>query len=124
MRTSERGDIALYVTLVVVSIVTSAAVIMSGILSQQIRLSRTVIDTERAFYAANSGLEHALYLLARKNTPTQAGAPLTGELLYDGDTPARFRSSATLLQNSQPCAQSQGDFKNSIRRVSLSGDTC
>src|SRR3989344_3016268 len=61
---SSTGDISVYMALVILLVLTSSAIVLSGILSKQIRLSQDIASSERAFYAANTGLEQALHTLA------------------------------------------------------------
>lgn len=124
-RPQARGDVAIYVAMLMLIVVTSSALLLSGLLSQQLRFSQEVVSSERAFYAANSGVEHALYLLAQAN---QAGNSLEtveieGEVPYEEET-AVYEGAAELvlsedLTTATPCVKSTGSFRDQVRRLIL-----
>lgn len=121
-----RGDVALYVALLVMTIMLAGAVIMGGLLARQIKLGRSVVTTERAFYGAYSGLEHALYeLVASDDVET---GEITGTVSYtdsdgsQGDT-VNYTSSGIKTVD-QLCAFSSGKLGSHQRRVTLRGPGC
>jgi hypothetical protein len=123
--TKNRGDVAIYTSLLVMTIMLAGAVVMGGLLARQIRLGRSVITTERAFYGAYSGLEQALYEVVVNNKSD----PITGTVDYtnpDGTAadPVEYKSSASKLTNGQLCAFSSGQLGSDQRRVTLRGPGC
>lgn len=119
-----RGDVALYVALVVMTIMLAGAVVMSGLLARQIKLGRSVVTTERAFYGAYSGLEQALYEFVANNK-TEA---ISGTINYTNSDSSpgdevTYCSSA-LKEADQLCAYSSGELGSDQRRVTLLGPGC
>ncbi len=126
------GSISIYIVLVVMLLVTSSAIILSSLLSRQIRISQDIIASERAFYAAGSGVEEMLHALVQLN---QSG---TGNILdiddglieyEEGDATykvsgALFLSASTA--SARPCVNSVGTYRTQDRRVNLQspGDSC
>lgn len=123
MHSSQKGDIALYVALIMIVVMTSAAVVFTSLLSKQIPAARSVVTTERSFYAANSGLEEALFALARNNQNTTKDAPLTGSLEYTEGN-AEYSAYATLSASGTTCASSEAKIGDLIRRVVMGGEGC
>lgn len=60
----ERGDVTVYLALTMLSIMLAGALLMSVILIAQLRSTEDAVDSERAFYAANTGMEHGFYELS------------------------------------------------------------
>lgn len=118
----EQGAIAIYIVLLVLLMVTSAAVILSGVLSRQLRTSLDVVATERAFYAANSGIEEGFARLLQGSDGDDT-LVISGQVEYeDGeasfDGRARLTGEATDLQRSA-CIESQGNFRGRERRIAI-----
>jgi Tfp pilus assembly protein PilX len=122
---TQTGVIAVYIILLVLLIVTSSAIAVGSILSRQIRSTERNIESERAFYAANSGVEEALFLLVQQN---EQGGPgeveiEDGQVIYD-DAQARYTVRARLvvsesLTQSVPCIVSTGSYQGEVRRLRL-----
>lgn len=66
---AQRGDITIYMALTMIAIMGSSLLLFSGILVGQLKTAHDVVESERAFYAANSGLERGLYELSLFATP-------------------------------------------------------
>lgn len=121
-----RGSIAVYLALVMTLIITSSAVILSGILSQQLRASQNFVASERSFYAANSGVEEALYLLVQQSQQGGGDQVITiddGEVRYDDQT-ATYQVKARLVTSQDlirvvPCVISLGRYAQEERRLKL-----
>lgn len=112
------GSIAIYLTLFILIVVTSSAVVLSNILSNQLRMSLDMLLSERAFYAASSGWEHANYKLSQKarnfSTCEELLAALddtSGEISYGSDGNAQY----SVLHG-----QYTGDCATSITKCILS----
>jgi len=126
-----RGSIAVYIALMMTLVISSSAVILGGILSQQLQASKNFVASERAFYAANSGTEEALYLLVQQNRQGGSG-PIevdSGQVTYE-DADASYEVSARLvvsddLTRTLPCITSTGQFRQEERRLTLApGGDC
>lgn len=117
-----RGDIAIYVALLVMTITLAGAVVLSGLLARQIRLGRSVVINERSFYAANSGLEHILYELNRKPQTKEAKVvPNPIPIEYDSDgTTATYTSQGKVLgppNDGAICAYSDSTYQGNVGRL-------
>lgn len=125
----QQGSVAIYIALLTVTIITSAALSLSGILARQIRNTEGIIESEQAYYAATSGVEQALYLLVQRNATggSDAFSPLEindGEVSYEQNRTATYKVKAQLIFNantntSLPCIDSEGSFNGDQRRVRL-----
>lgn len=114
----------IYVALITMTVVTSAALALSGTLARQLQTTENIIDSERAYYAATSGAEHALYLLVEQNlTGAKDPIHIEGEVSYQDNSSSTYVVDAQLLQNeafrSFPCIDSKGDFSGNQRRLQL-----
>ncbi len=119
-----RGDVAIYIVLLVMTIMLAGAVVMSGLLARQFRLGRSIVVNERSFYAANSGLEHILFELSKKTPPVPVSnsTPLTAEIQYDDSAPAIYKSYGQVLPSGSVCAYSSSEYQNNLGRLrSLAG---
>ena len=58
---SREEGVTLYLTIVVISVLTGAFLMMIGISLTQIETIWTLGDSVSAFYAADTGIEHSLY---------------------------------------------------------------
>lgn len=117
----ERGAISIFIVLLILLTVTSAALILSSLLSRQLRTSLDVVATERAFYAANSGMEEGFARLS--NSGEDEVIELEGVIRYeDGEAAyagqAQLTSDTSGLQRSA-CITSQGEFRGRERRISI-----
>ncbi len=122
---SQQGVAAVYLMLLILLIVTSSAIAISSVLSRQLRLTERNIDSERAFYAANSGVEEALFLLVQQNEAGGSGVieVTDGQVPY-GDQSASYDARARLivtedLQQSLPCIVSSGEYGGEFRRLRI-----
>lgn len=122
---NQRGSIAVYIALLIIFLLTSAAIVLSGTLGVQLRLITNVVSSERAFYAANSGVEEALFGLARQNAQGESGLiEITdGEIEYENSDAATYgaRADSALQADGRtlPCIVSSGEHKNEQRRIRL-----
>lgn len=131
---SENGSVPIFVAVMTVTIITSAAVILSGIVATQLRTTEDIISSERAYYAATSGLEEALYTMIANN---ETGEPEGEQVLQsvnieDGEVPYTNGETATYTVEGQlifaegpngdsavPCVSSEGEYTGSKRRIRL-----
>lgn len=125
---NQQGAIAIYLAMLIVMILTSGALLMSGILTKQIAFSQDVVTSEQAFYAADSGVEEALYLMVTAlSEGNLSPVEVEGEIIY-GDEKASYRAQGQIVVStdqtrSVPCVNSQGRFRNEDRRVRLGAES-
>jgi hypothetical protein len=79
-----------------------------------------VVATEQGFYAADSGLEHALWLVVKAN---QSPASASKSLNYNSIT-ASYNATASLTANFTVCGDAKGQVGTTLRRVTRSGVGC
>jgi len=128
---NQRGDIAVYTALVVLGVILSSALVFSLILVRQLRATEDAIESEQAFYLANSGLEQGFYALTKH--PATA---FTDQIIEIKETdfpgefiPARstFRGEAVCTftaEGCQPCVRIEGTFRDVKRRIELLPGSC
>lgn len=119
----ERGALSIIIALIMIIVITSSAVVLSGTLSRQIRASQDVITTETALYAANSGFEHALYVRLKKGQDVRSSNEVSGEL-SDGDDVATYTGQAYLTADQKICALGVGKFLNLTRKLAIGTTGC
>lgn len=86
----QRGDIALYLSLFLLMVITTAVIALNGILSSQIRSTNDIISSERALYAADTGLEQAFYRVQHQNA-TDALTDVDETVDYPGGEQVHYR---------------------------------
>lgn len=115
-----RGDIAIYIALVILIIITSSVIILSGILSLQPRATRAVTNSERALYAANTGLEHALFLLTKSELDPNDVEGIVGTVAYDeSDAEYTIEGAAIIVRTDtrELCISVIGSYQDETRRL-------
>lgn len=139
----ERGDIAVYIALLLSGIMLSFVLLMSFVLSRQLRLTEDVVWSERALYAADTGLEHSLYIISKQlgrevevnggeisfslfgggesSTPYQ-GLEYEGET--GGVTVADYEGQAAADEAGIVCALIEGSYRDQKRRLALGPPDC
>lgn len=118
---TQQGVVAVYMALVMLIILVSSALIFSSILSRQLATAEEVASSERAFAAANSGLEKALWALAILRVGEDE-IEKDGEILYDTEAARYTIERAELRQENgvqRPCVISTGTFRAEVRRVTM-----
>jgi len=76
--TKEKG-VALFMVVLIMSVILTIALGISGILIQQIRISGNIEDSVVSFYAADSGIEQQIYDLYKLKDSHQPGYNLSLE---------------------------------------------
>lgn len=107
----------MYMALVVVFILVASALLFNTILNQQILLNRSVSASERAFYAADTGFEQALYNAAVSPDASFEGE---GEIEYGEEGNASFTYKAQVFEVNNlrvPCILSSGLYRDELRRL-------
>ncbi|MBI3256042.1 MAG: hypothetical protein HYZ63_03670 [Candidatus Andersenbacteria bacterium] len=126
---SQRGDIAVYVALIVITVLLSGALLLSGILSRQARFASNIVHNERAFYAADSGVEATLYELKNNIDLGDASVSrVSGEIEYSGQK-ASFTGSGNLTVSADQartlaCVSSSGSFASESRQLVTGPQGC
>jgi Tfp pilus assembly protein PilX len=126
----QRGAVAIYTTFLMVFMITSSALLLSSVLSRQIRLSADIVASERAFYAANSGVEEALFhLVTLTSMEDAAGTIPNGEISYR-EVSATYNTTYNLIHplddagqedtsRVMPCIASNGRYQAQERSIVL-----
>lgn len=107
----EQGSAVVYLVLFVFMMMTSAAIILSGVLTRHIRSADEYVASERAFSAANTGIEQMLYAVARSNDDVKVKGTLdyaNGQATYDGHG-----------KGNPTCMVSVGLFGDTVRRIAI-----
>lgn len=129
-----RGSVAIYITLLVILVITSSAIVLSSILTKQLRSSLDILASERAFYGANSGLEHTRYLLHQKIEALQPPPTISyeelfepvgavGSIEYEGGRTVQFNARGQFVQDPgnpvivAQCVFSEAEHVGQERRV-------
>lgn len=129
---TQRGDISVYMALLIMLLMLSSALVLSLILARQIRATEDVVETERSFYAANSGLEHTLYVLTKGIDPEQYSEDIitkTGSVVYVGPGGSETATYEVEGKYNPPpadsyCVRAEGEFRNETRRLQLGPADC
>ncbi|HSX24567.1 MAG TPA: hypothetical protein VLG69_01230 [Candidatus Andersenbacteria bacterium] len=110
---NQNGSAVIYIVLLMFLMMTSAAIILSGVLDRHIRSANDYLSSERAFAAANSGIEQMLYSLAKSGGSTTADDSLD----YNGEK-AQYKGTGNLV-NGTPCMSASGTYRDIVRRIAL-----
>lgn len=113
-----QGSVVLYVILLMFVMMTSAAIVLSGILSKHIRASENYLSSEQAFAAANSSIENMLYQIAK--TGTTGNVTSTGSIDYGNGVMVTFNG-AGCNKNGAPALTASGTYKTVVRRINYGG---
>ncbi|MEX1112186.1 MAG: hypothetical protein WEC84_01875 [Candidatus Andersenbacteria bacterium] len=122
------GSVPIYVALLTVAIVTSSSLALSALLARQIQNTENIIESERAYYAATSGAEEALWVLVQnliEGVPNGPLEPIEGVVPYDNDIEATYTVGDAQLRPSDdglralPCVDSEGEYSGNQRRLVL-----
>ena len=126
-RPGQRGDVAIYIAVVMLMIMLSATIVLSGILSRQIKLTIDAVDTEKAFYAADTALEEGRYGLS-KLFLSSINLDEGGQIEYvDLRGVSEFATYGIAIGNDLEgnlCGQLEGRFRGFERRISVGETGC
>jgi Tfp pilus assembly protein PilX len=128
-RNSQQGDIAIYVALIMVTVLLSGAFVFSSVLSRQARYATNVVQNERAFYSADSGIEATLYeLKAKLDLNDVSVSEVKGDIEYK-ENKARFVGQGNLSLTTdqlttQACVSSTGTFDRESRQLVTGPASC
>lgn len=125
----DRGDISIYIAILMVTVLLSGALVFSSILSRQARFASNIVHNERAFYAADSGIEATLYDLKNKiDSGDESVSKVESEIPY-GNEKATFVSEGVLSTSAdqnrtQACVKSRGTFGRESRDLITGPEGC
>lgn len=126
LATTQRGDIAIYTAVIVVTIMLSGALAMGTILSRQIPATAQLLDAERAFYAANGGREQGFFIIAKQGN--SAGQVLNQRINYsnsDAVYTGKLQLKTITIGGKPidfPCGIIEGTFNSLKRRIAVGAD--
>lgn len=76
MQESGNKGVSLYLTILILAILLSSVLTLSGILTNQMKVIFNLGDAVTAFSAADAGIEQALYNIRRLEVPGDTGFPI------------------------------------------------
>jgi len=121
-RVNQQGDVAVYIAVVMLMIMLSSTIVLSGILARQIRLTIDTVDTEKAFYAADTALEEGRYGLSKLFLP--AVELENREIMYDDGEIAYYDIDVDSVDDGDACGIVEGRFRRLKRRLSVGAPGC
>lgn len=119
---TQKGSVVVYIVLIMFLMMTSAAVILSGVLNRHIRSAQDYLSSERAFSAANSGIEQMLYSMTKSNPDPTSDVASNGTIDY-GSEQATYKGSGKGVVGASggviPCMSASGAYRDLVRRIAL-----
>lgn len=122
---NNQGSVVIYIVLLIFVLMTSAAIVLSGILSKHIRASENYLSSERAFAAANSSAENMLYQISKGGIVGDVEAE--GSIEYsDGTTTVQVEYQGSGCGKNEggqliPYLSASGTYKGLVRRIEFGG---
>ncbi len=105
----KESGVTLYLTMVILSVFTAVVFTLTGISMSQIKITWLAGDSVKAFFAANTGVEQALFNIRKQNDfGNIAKPPLNNSASYAVDI-VFSATTATI--------QSKGEFRNTRRTI-------
>lgn len=130
MPSNTRGDISIYIVIVVGMMILGSAVLLGIILARQITLTEDLVASERAFYAASAGTERGFYDLAlaikAQGNVDIAQPDVTGTVDYEinGVTETATYTANISQRGGRVCGSSTGRFAGEQRRIQIGPTGC
>lgn len=118
---NNNGSVVIAVILFMILMMSSAAIVLSGTLSRHIRAAQNYLSSERAFTAANSGIEDMLYQLQKQGI--REGIEVDSQIEY-GRFTASYKGNGNGFEQDgkiYPCMTSAGTYRSLVRRLELGG---
>lgn len=114
-----RQGVSLYLTIVLLSVLTGGLLAVVSVNLSQTRVVSTIGDSVISFYAADTGVEKLLYEIYQEGyIPSTGDCPFTGTL---GETDAPYE--ICVSSNSSTTVWSRGEFERggekTFRRIQL-----
>ena len=120
MKNTIRGDISIFVVIVMSAIMLGSAVLLSLILARQISLTEDIVASERAFYAASAGIEHGFYDVARNLGKEE----VVGTIPYPEEQSEATYDGTMKRPDGVTCGAVRGEFGGEQRRIQIGPDEC
>jgi hypothetical protein len=126
----QAGIVEVYIALIITILITTGAIVLSGILSRQIRFASDVVANEQAFYTADTGAEATLSDLKTKiSGPDFTASTINGTVNYDDNLSGAYAAKGQLQLSADKtrifdCVQSQGSVKTESRRIAIGPAEC
>ncbi len=124
MKHYQRGDISIFIVIIVSGIMLGSAVLLSLILARQTSLTEDIVASERAFYAASAGVEQGFYNVA-KGTGKE---DIDGLITYPDDDRVAEYAGTMAKHDAITCGVITGTFgatgAEEQRRIQIGPDGC
>jgi hypothetical protein len=120
-----RGDVSIYIALLLLGAMLSTSIVLQLVISRQGKYTTNVLSSERAIYAANSGLEQML-----KTLPGSVEAIISGPICVSGeveysDHNAQYEAWGKIdVAHNSFCIYSKGSFQGLTRYLSTGESNC
>lgn len=112
VRITQKG-VALYLAIVIISILTGTLLTGVAISVSQLRVIETIGDSVIAFYAADTGIEE---ILVQREHPSNIPLTSLGEASYEVQV---YSSTTPGCAAANYCVQSTGTYKNTQRAIEV-----
>ncbi len=124
-----KGSVIIYMVLMIFLMMTSAAIVLSTILSKHIRASENYLSSEQSFAAANSGIEQMLFKIAKEDAKSKEEVRVEGIIEYDPEESTKnvsFKGEGCLGDDGTAHLTASGIYRSLVRRIDLAGgeDEC
>ncbi len=121
-----QGSIVIYIVLLMFIVMTSAAIVLSSILTRHIRAAENYLITEQSFAAANSSIEHMLYRIAKQNAVTEAEVADVDSISYGPGVEVAYNGTGCAVldianNTITPHLTASGTYKDVVRRIEFGG---
>ena len=113
----QRGDIAIFTSLIMVTIMLSGAIALGIILSQQIPATLELQFSERAFYAASSATELAFFEIIHNGATGVRFDRDMHFIPYEDEDGAEYYGEIVPDGNGRPCGVMNGVSRGVRRRL-------
>jgi hypothetical protein len=118
-----QGSVIIYIVLLIFLLMTSAAIVLSSILSKHIKTSENYLRSEQAFAAANSSIELMLYEVIQDGKLAKEDITGDGTIDYDGYSVEFTGSGCGRVDAGILTAHisAAGVYKDLVRRIDFGG---
>lgn len=118
----KRGSAVIYVVLLVFVLMTSAAIVLSTVLSKHIRASENYLLSEQAFAAANSGIEQMFYQFSkgRATGKITVGENIEYETAGAPTVEVKYKGTGCVTETGTHLTAS-GTYRSLVRRIDFGG---
>jgi len=126
-RTAERGDVSLFIAILVITIVTSSTIVLASLLARQTHLNQDIVASERALSAANSGMEQAFYARLKSGHDALGPTAIHDSVTYSDGSTATYTADGYArpgTSGDELCAHSLGEYGGNQRRLESVTSAC